>query len=322
MGFTEASRVRVTGPLAGFAAGFCEELAAQGFTDWSATAQLRLMAHVSGWLADQGLDANSFTSERVDEFVAARRQQGYTRRLTSRALAPLLDHLRSLGAVPPPRPIERTDVERLVDRYRDYLLIVRGLTVGTVGLYTDVASRFLAEHTWGVEDLKCLEPGDVTQFVLCESQQRSVASAKNMVTGLRSFLRFLFTDGLTSRRLDDAVPSVAGWHLSSLPLALAADEIGRLVRSCDRGCAVGRRDYAILCCCPVWVSERARSLALRLWTSTGATQRSSCAARADARSGSHCPWMSARHSSPTCVTAGPAALARRCSNVSVHHTAH
>lgn len=243
---TEASRVRVTGPLEGYAPGFCEELAAQGFTDWSAAAQLRLMAHVSGWLGDEGLDASSFTSERVDEFLAARRQQGYTRRLTSRAVAPLVDHLRAVGAVPPSRLLVRTGAEQLVDRYCDYLLVERGLAVGTVGLYADIASRFLADHEWSVEDLNGLEPGDVTQFVVGASKQCSVAWAKNLVTGLRSFLRYLFTEGLSPRRLDDAVPSVAGWQMGSLPLALAADEVQRLVRSCDRGCAVGRRDYAIL----------------------------------------------------------------------------
>lgn len=246
MEFTEASRVRVAGPLAGYAQGFCKELAAQGFTDWSATAQLRLMAHVSGWLADHRLDGDSFTSERVEEFLATRREQGYTRRLTSRALAPMLDHLRTVGVVPRERPIERTAAEKLVDRYSDYLVIERGLTAGTIGLYAGVASRFLAEQAWSDQDLDGLEPGDVTQFVLRESRQRSVAAAKNLVTGLRSFLRFLFTEGLTVRRLDGAVPSVAGWQLSSLPLDLAADEVQRLVRSCDRGCAVGRRDYAIL----------------------------------------------------------------------------
>ena len=246
MRFVEASRVQVMGPLRGYTPGFCEELAAQGFTDWSATAQLRLMAHVSRWLADQSLDASSFTSERVDEFVAARQQQGYARRLTGRAVAPLLDYLRRVGAASPSLPIERSGAEQLIDRYCDYLLVDRGLTAGTVGLYAGVASRFLAALTASDRDLDRLEPGDVTQFVLCESQRRSVASAKNLVTGLRSFLRFLFTEGLSSRRLDGAVPGVAGWQLSSLPLALDADEVQRLVRSCDRGCVVGRRDYAIL----------------------------------------------------------------------------
>ena len=88
MRFIEASRVGVTGPLSGYTPGFCEELAALGFTDWSVTAQLRLMAHVSRWLADQGLDASSLTSERVDELLAARRRQGYTSRLTARSAAP------------------------------------------------------------------------------------------------------------------------------------------------------------------------------------------------------------------------------------------
>jgi len=38
----------------------------------------------------------------------------------------------------------------------------------------------------------------------------------------------------------------AGWRGSSLPRALGRDDVARLLVSCDRGTAVGRRDYAIL----------------------------------------------------------------------------
>ena len=42
--------VRVSGPLASYAAGFRESLADTGYTPLSAVVQLRLMAHVSRWL--------------------------------------------------------------------------------------------------------------------------------------------------------------------------------------------------------------------------------------------------------------------------------
>jgi integrase/recombinase XerD len=46
--------------------------------------------------------------------------------------------------------------------------------------------------------------------------------------------------------LAPAVPSVAGWRLASLPRALDAAHVERLLASCDRTTAVGRRDFAVL----------------------------------------------------------------------------
>jgi site-specific recombinase XerD len=42
------------------------------------------------------------------------------------------------------------------------------------------------------------------------------------------------------------VPSFAFWRLSALPRGLDAEEVRALLASCDRGMAVGRRDFAIL----------------------------------------------------------------------------
>ena len=51
------SVVRVSGPLAAYADDFWEYLARQGYAPSSSQDQLRLMAHVSGWLDQQGADA-------------------------------------------------------------------------------------------------------------------------------------------------------------------------------------------------------------------------------------------------------------------------
>src|SRR3989304_5636954 len=51
----DPSRVRVSGPLEPYALGFAAELSRVGYSRDSAAFQLRLMAHVSGWLAGEGL---------------------------------------------------------------------------------------------------------------------------------------------------------------------------------------------------------------------------------------------------------------------------
>ena len=49
------SRVRVSGPLKAYAAGFREELSALGYSARSAAGHLQLMAHLSRWLVEIGL---------------------------------------------------------------------------------------------------------------------------------------------------------------------------------------------------------------------------------------------------------------------------
>ena len=86
-----------------------------------------LMAHLSRWLAGEGLDAAGLTPEAADRFLAARRAAGYVLYLSPKALVPLLGFLRRLGAAPPaPAPVQ-PPAEALLDRYRRYLVTERGL---------------------------------------------------------------------------------------------------------------------------------------------------------------------------------------------------
>ena len=55
---TDPSRSRVPGPLEPFAVGFARELERQGYTRSSAQPQVHLMARLSRWLEDKGLDVH------------------------------------------------------------------------------------------------------------------------------------------------------------------------------------------------------------------------------------------------------------------------
>jgi len=242
------SRVRVTGPLAPFATGFRRELARQGYTAHSASNQLQLMAHASRWLADRGLGVEGLSPTRVEEFLADRRAEGYTLWLSSKAMAPMLDFLRGLGVVPTPAAtVPATEAERLQQIYRTFLVEERGLAAGTVAAYLHVAGLFFtACAADGVLHLERLSAAEVTEFVLAECTPRSVGSAKFVVCGLRSLLRYLYVAGHIDGQLDAAVPSVAGWRLAGVPVAFGRVEVARLLASCDRRTTFGRRDYAVV----------------------------------------------------------------------------
>jgi len=202
------SRVRVSGPLAGYAGGFAAYLAGAGYAPLSAASQVRVLAHLSRWLDERRLAPRELTAERAGEFLTARRAAGYTCWLPGRGLAPLLGYLRGLGVVPEPEcPVPVSAVDLLLERYGGYLAGERGLVASTVRYYLDEARGFLA----GREDrLAGLTAAEVSGFTAAECRRRSTGSAKIVVTALRSLLRFLALEGLAPPGLQDAVPSVAG----------------------------------------------------------------------------------------------------------------
>jgi integrase/recombinase XerD len=242
------SRVRVTGPLAPHAAGFRGELKRLGYTPNAASNQLQLLAHASRWLEGQGLGVDELTPPRVAEFLAQRRAEGYTLWLSARAMMPMLDYLRRIGVIATPAPaVPVTEAEELHEDYRAYLVQERGLAAGTIAGYLHVARLFFAARA--VDDrlhLDRLGAAQVTEFVLAECASRSVGSAKYVVCGLRSLLRYLFVAGHIEVALDAAVPAAAGWRLATVPLTVGPVEVARLLASCDRRSAFGRRDYAVL----------------------------------------------------------------------------
>jgi integrase/recombinase XerD len=239
---------RVLGPLAPYADGFVLELVERGYRPRSVGCQLELIAHLSRWLGDQGVELGGLTPAMAERFLEVRREGGGSLR-SWRALDPLVGYLRGLGIVPKLAASADSPVDRLLADYRGYLLRERGLTAGSVAHWERIARLFLAERTEPLEDaLKRLSTAEVTGFVVaqCGPGGRSGASAKILTSGLRSLLRYLYLTGRVPIPLAQAVPRAAGWRLSSLPRALEPEQVQRLLASCDGSTVVGRRDLAIL----------------------------------------------------------------------------
>jgi site-specific recombinase XerD len=239
-----SERVRVTGPLGPFATGFREDLGGQGYR--SGENLLVLMAGLSSWMAAEDVEVIDLSRTHVETFMSARRVD---RRpgASMRAIAPLIDHLVGIGAVPAWGPPAAGDsAGMLIERYAAYLHDQRALAAPSIRNYVGVARQFLSFLADQHVEVGAVTAADVIEFVVAEAGRGKVASAKAMTTRLRSLLRFVHVEGVTSVALVGAVPSVASWRLTSLPKALPARGLRMLLCSCDRRTAVGRRDFAIM----------------------------------------------------------------------------
>ena len=237
----------VRGPLDPYATGFVEKLFGQGYTRSGAEQHVCFIAHLDRWLNGEGLTLGDLTGSVIERYLAQRRAAGYVQYLSLKALQPLLDHLQPLGLLPAAEPVVLGPVEELLGRYREYLLLERGLTVGTARGYVGCVRPFVKTRLHGgVLDLAGLSAGDVTGFVLAVCPGRAVGSAKLIICSLRSLLGWLHLTGVTPTSLATSAPSVAGWSLSGLPKGLDPGELRRLLAACDRRTRTGRRDYAIL----------------------------------------------------------------------------
>ncbi|WP_330256276.1 site-specific integrase [Nocardia sp. NBC_00565] len=138
-------------------------------------------------------------------------------------------------------------VDSVVADFRHWLACERALSPATVECYGRQARSFLSRLPAPLEQtLAQLDAAQVMAFMLDFCPERNTWSAKAMVTSLRAVLRFLHVSGRTRVALAGAVPAVSGWRLASLPRGIDAATVAQIVAGCDRGTALGRRNYAVV----------------------------------------------------------------------------
>jgi integrase/recombinase XerD len=235
------------GLLAPYFPAFAAQLVTSGYSKSAAKKQRNLAVHLDAWLGTEGLELSALAADGVDEFFLARREAGRSSLLTRRSVVPLLSCLETAGALPPPVPPQPgTPADVLVAEYAVYLRRERGLVEGTIRFYLRVVRQFVDACSSDQSlELDKLTVGDVTGFVTSHCRELGVSSARQTVSALRSFLRYLRMAGVTSLPLNQSVLSVAGWS-PSLPRGIEPSQVKQLVAACDRHTAIGRRDHAIL----------------------------------------------------------------------------
>jgi site-specific recombinase XerD len=242
----ELHRLRV-GPLGPHIESFAALLSRHGYCRVNGWQKIKLVADLSRWLRRRRIRLRQLNERHTNAFLRARWKQISRKGGDQITMCQLLGHLRTGRIISDGSPVLRGDIDWMEQDFRNFLLQERALVPDSVDQYSAVMRRFLS-HRFpnGKVRLKRLCAKDVSKFVLQDTATRGRRSAQLMATVLRGFLSFLFQRGRIAVNLAGAVPTVAGGRLSELPRFLEAEQVERVLRSCDRRRKVGKRDYAIL----------------------------------------------------------------------------
>jgi site-specific recombinase XerD len=255
--FQSPTRVRDLkgGPAGSFVASFAEKLCQDGYAELTARRHLRSAEHLTHWASRVGIALDGPIEpilDRFDRHLQRRRQCpghacrpfGHTFRVQILCGAGLfLTYLQDVGLIAR-STMDRTGVTpSLILGFRQWMQQQRGTCESTLSNYEVHIRELLTQageepRTWDARTLR--------QFVLEGSRTSGWAAAKKRTTALRMLLRFLIAEGRCASSLDGAIPVLVHRRLSSLPRYLSADDVERVIASCDRASAVGQRDRAIL----------------------------------------------------------------------------
>ena len=225
---------------------FLAALAAAGYAENTQHDKRRFIVSFIGWVRDARLAVADVDEVCVGKFLARPSRRRFKRGNPERAAVhQFIEHLRVVGVTPRRRPPELSSAEVLVSRYIDHLRADRGLCERSIEVYSPFVRTFVATQRLP-ERGASLDASVVRAYLLGRIRNRSYPFAKLLVAALRSFLRFLFLDGVTAADLSTAVPPVRRWRFAALPPYLTPDEVEQVIAAADRSTPRGRRAFAIL----------------------------------------------------------------------------
>lgn len=226
-----------------------------GYTDWlasrnysQASVQLYLFGipRLDRWLSKNRMAITEFDQNAFIEYrrccaaTGQLRHRGGKIKMAFRGVRRLHEYLLTLGVI---RALPEPAVRPLRQRFEQWVLTHRGVRAVTLRGYAPVIEKLL--DSLG-EDPACYTAKRLRRFVLDVADRSGIATAKATTSSVRAFLRFLGTTEQCDSALLGAVPVIADWRLTSLPRYLAAEDIARLIASCDGMPLTARRDRSVL----------------------------------------------------------------------------
>lgn len=145
--------------------------------------------------------------------------------------------------------VDLWSLDDLIAAYRNHLWRTRGLRPRTLASYEREVRLFL-RATLGDDPISpaALSCADVMRFVASLGERFSPGTIGTVCTALRSFFRFASAEGLCNQPLENAIPTVAHWRLSSVPRLLTEHQVELVLACLDGSTAYGLRDRAIILC--------------------------------------------------------------------------
>ena len=242
------------GPLCGLLEGFCLWLMDYGFSRWTIRSHLSYVSHFNAYLGTvEDTPRETVTAQDVESFFRAYPLQCRNRGALEKhlqyvrwAIDRFIDYLREKGVFEPsvPSPL----YQPLLDAYRIWMQEERHVAAGTLALRCHSLSGFL--HRLGArataEGLAHLSGDQVERLFLAQAGGMGQAARRSLQSAVRTFLRFCLACGTIHQPLDQAVPTLRTYRLSTVPRGWSEEQAQKILEAVERSRPVGLRDYAIL----------------------------------------------------------------------------
>jgi len=242
------------GPLGVLLEGFSRWLMDCGFSRWTIRSHLSNVSHFNAYLASaEDAPRQSVTAQDVEGFFRAYQLQCRNRRALEKhlycvrcAIDRFIDYLRQKGLFEPslPSPL----YQPLLDAYRTWMQQERRVAAGTLALRCHSLSGFLRRlgTQATAEGLAQLTGDQVEQQFLAQARGMGQAARRSLQSAVRTFLRFCLARGYIRHPLDQTVPTLRTYRLSTVPRGLSEEQAQKILATVERNSPVGLRDYAIL----------------------------------------------------------------------------
>lgn len=237
------------GPLVEHLDRLAAELQQSSYARTTARRYLSIVGQFSGYLGLLRLPVDSINEALVDRFLADTAGSQEVFQAGAAAMRHLLGFLRGHQLIGPSQPAAAHPFASILGHFDSYLENVRGLAQSTRRHITGLARAFIdwLRERHGDQALVRLSGSDVLEFVAERvSRYPSRSSRAHVGSGVRAFLRYLYTSGMTQEDLTRVVPRVSTPRLASLPQRLPWEQVRRLIDSVDTQHPEGMRDKAIL----------------------------------------------------------------------------
>lgn len=237
------------GSLRPLVAQFTDHLASLGHTTLTVGGYGDAARHFAVWLQQSSIAIAQVDDDTCAGFAAhqcrcpgIRRRDRVSAKYARRArrFVRFLAECGVVGRLASPGP---APVEPRVALFQDWLRQHRGISECTISRHGRMVTRLLG--ALGADPAR-YTAASIRLAVLDELRGTSTAHVKTMTTALRGYLRFLGASGACGLELMHAVPTIPQWRLSAMPRYLPAEDVERVIASCDASKAHGVRDRAIL----------------------------------------------------------------------------
>ncbi len=238
-----------SGPLGNYIDGFAQALKEKGYTKLTARRYLRAGAHFGYFIDLNDIAFSSISKKTLRNFqdhlldCHCPQSNGGTTQDVRRGAERFLEYLQTRGFDSLSLNDKNGSDPEIVKSFRIWLVRHKGVSKSTEYKYCRGALDVVKSLG---EDVSQYSVQNLRKFILQRSANQGNGAIKTLVTSLRTFLRYLTSQNLCPIGLEAAIPAIAKWRHTTLPITLQPTEVRRILDACNREKLMGIRDHAII----------------------------------------------------------------------------